>query len=666
MSDPTPVGTEALDDDGNGTTGTGAKTELSRRSSIGVFGASGLFALVGVGIGAAETPDASEIQITVTDPNGDPVEGVAISGDGEEHPADIPTKFGGETDENGVYTNVIYENDYEITASHPYYVDETVDHTHDSDARVDVELAFGVSELTVAVVDSSGDGIDGASVEGSGEEHPSDIPTEFGGDTDENGVYTNVIFQNDYEITVDHEEYHSWTDEHAHYDDSQIDVELEVAEPDAAEIVIEIVDSSGSGIEGISIEGRGEEHPSGIPTAFGGETDENGVYTNVIYENDYEITATHPHYGDETTAHAHYGDTRVEMTLEAEQPDASDIHVTVTDTSDEPVEGVSIQGDGEDHPSDIPTQFDGETDGSGVYTNYIFENDYEITASHPHYVDETIQHAHYGDTEATIVIESSVGDGDYYTPLDSEDDILDTRGNPEIVPNPNGPGDVFGVFYEELPDGDVTGDDFRGNNQRWRTPEFIGWRPEQLHVRFYLYFPENWEFHSHPVSGGSKHGGPASTHLGDCGAGGTQCWDGEAFSTRMCSARPESTHDGTTRDDEIPLYWQIYTQKSAEAGKDHGWHHTWDIGIPNRGEWAQIDHYVELNDPGLDNGVLMAWVDEELAYERDDYRFRGDGYDFGVNAMRMHNYFGGGWGSPKDQWVYWKDLTMWADQGSQL
>lgn len=87
-----------------------------------------------------EEPSTSEIIISVADREGDPIENAEIHGEGEPHDAEIPLEFDAETGEDGVASTPIYENEYTIEADHPNYVSETIEHVHNGETEVAIEL----------------------------------------------------------------------------------------------------------------------------------------------------------------------------------------------------------------------------------------------------------------------------------------------------------------------------------------------------------------------------------------------------------------------------------------------------------------------------------------------------------------------------------------------
>lgn len=254
--------------------------------------------------------------------------------------------------------------------------------------------------------------------------------------------------------------------------------------------------------------------------------------------------------------------------------------------------------------------------------------------------------------------ERETAEPDLFWELDREAHNLDVRGHVAIDDPPEPfPFDPEGRALRATFDPDEH--PFYGSDMRFDLGERFGARPERAHARFWMLFPEGFEWHD-ASHGGSKHAGFA-THAHGCGAGGSAC-TGDGFSARMCSTRPGSQHD-ETGGDAVPLLFQTYDATAAEADLEYGWHDSFSTGGPNLGEWFRVDHYVEMNTPGEDDGVLMVWINGEPVFDKRTHRFRDEDHaDLGVQYWRFIDYFGGGWGTPVRQSLYYRNIELWMEE----
>lgn len=209
-----------------------------------------------------------------------------------------------------------------------------------------------------------------------------------------------------------------------------------------------------------------------------------------------------------------------------------------------------------------------------------------------------------------------------------------------------GDQDVLEIFYPE--------GEFRGLNGRHYLDDIVGHWPNELHGRFDLYIPTGFEWASSGY-GGTKFPGPANQSNG-CGAGGSYC-TGEGFSARTFNPRPGHSWD-ETGGDACPYAVYVYDDTSNTTHHD-----PWYNGGPNLGEWFTVDIFISMNDPDVSNGVIKGWINAEPAFEKNNYLFFDSDHedDMGVEQWRSHFYFGGTWGSPTNQSVYYRDLKLWVD-----
>lgn len=64
-----------------------------------------------------------------------------------------------------------------------------------------------------------------------------------------------------------------------------------------------------------------------------------------------------------------------------------------------------------------------------------------------------------------------------------------------------------------------------------------------------------------------------------------------------------------------------------------------------------IEQYPKMNTPGQNNGILRAWVDGRLAFERTDWRWR-DINDLKIERIWMNVYHGGTAVAAQDAHLY--------------
>ncbi|WP_244879984.1 polysaccharide lyase [Natronorubrum tibetense] len=200
--------------------------------------------------------------------------------------------------------------------------------------------------------------------------------------------------------------------------------------------------------------------------------------------------------------------------------------------------------------------------------------------------------------------------------------------------------------------------EYYGATMEYLMDENHGYQPDSGHVRYWVYFPDDWEFHSDGL-GGTKLPGFAGTYqtgdhdIGPGGYGGRPSDGTNGWSSRLFNCRP----DRAGGRGPIGLGSQVY---HAGDGGEHGAHPTWDAALET-GTWHRIDQYVEMNTPGREDGVYRGWVDGDLAVEMEGLYFRDEGYGdlIGIQTLWAMFYFGGDWGSPVDQHMLFDDLEIW-------
>ena len=80
-------------------------------------------------------------------------------------------------------------------------------------------------------------------------------------------------------------------------------------------------------------------------------------------------------------------------------------------------------------------------------------------------------------------------------------------------------------------------------------------------------------------------------------------------------------------------------------------------GYLEKNRWYAMEQYCRLNIPGENDGILRAWVDGNLAFEKKDIRFRMVD-DLKIEQIWMNVYHGGTTPSPYDQHVFVDNVVI--------
>ena len=185
-----------------------------------------------------------------------------------------------------------------------------------------------------------------------------------------------------------------------------------------------------------------------------------------------------------------------------------------------------------------------------------------------------------------------------------------------------------------------------GLNLLYRFKEETGVEPEEMYVRYYLRFGDDWRPR---VSG--KMPGFAGTY-GKAGWGGRRS-DG----TDGWSARGSYSVSSALRDGEYSLGSYVYhAAMSMKYGDGWGWN-LGPTGVLEKNRWYSVEQYLKLNEPGRDNGVLKAWIDGVPVFERTDIRFR-ESSDLRIETLWMNVYHGGTTQAPSDLSLYIDNLVI--------
>ncbi|MGK0186783.1 MAG: hypothetical protein ACI9R3_002566 [Verrucomicrobiales bacterium] len=180
----------------------------------------------------------------------------------------------------------------------------------------------------------------------------------------------------------------------------------------------------------------------------------------------------------------------------------------------------------------------------------------------------------------------------------------------------------------------------------YRLKDRTGTEPDTLYFRYYLRFADDW----HPERGG-KLPGIGGTY-GRAGWGGRPVNGTDGWSARGLF---HGQKDGKT-----PIGYYCY---HADMKGKYGAAWVWDQegrGLIENNRWYCIEQYVQMNTPGKNDGILRAWVDGALAFEKQDIRMR-DVDSLKIETVWLNVYYGGTWEAKEDYHLYLDDVVISQD-----
>lgn len=193
------------------------------------------------------------------------------------------------------------------------------------------------------------------------------------------------------------------------------------------------------------------------------------------------------------------------------------------------------------------------------------------------------------------------------------------------------------------------GDNF-GLDMGFDFKDKLGYEPEEVYFRYYLRFADDWI----PTVDGGKLPGLAGTY-GRAGWGGRRADPLTGWSMRGSFNRAPSAAN--------PLYGRttIGTYAyHAETEDNFGdlWYWTGDgLGVLERNRWYCLEQYFRVNTPGSRDGVLRAWIDGALAFEKTDVRVR-DLDSLKIERVWMDVYHGGTATAARDMHLYIDNVVV--------
>ena len=190
-----------------------------------------------------------------------------------------------------------------------------------------------------------------------------------------------------------------------------------------------------------------------------------------------------------------------------------------------------------------------------------------------------------------------------------------------------------------------------GLDLRYLFNDKLGFEPEEIYLRYYIFFPNSW---ATPVDGGKLPG--LSGTYGRAGWGGRKPDGYNGWNMRMLfRQQPPDSHPMR---DKVAIGTEASIPEITNFQSEG--HYTWADGyngVLDKNRWYCIEQYVKLNDADKANGIIRGWVDGKLAFERTDlvYRFTPA---LKIEQVWMNVYHGGQRPTPRDISMYIDNVVV--------
>lgn len=182
-----------------------------------------------------------------------------------------------------------------------------------------------------------------------------------------------------------------------------------------------------------------------------------------------------------------------------------------------------------------------------------------------------------------------------------------------------------------------------GVSLEYRFAERQGSEPEEIYFRYYLRLAPDWN----PARGG-KLPGIGGTY-GRAGWGGRKADGTDGWSARGLF--------GGRTDGRTPVGFYCYhADMPGKYGENWYWDRGGFAGLENN-RWYRIEQHAKMNTPGKTDGVLRAWVDEKLVYEKSDVRMRHVDH-LKIETVWINVYYGGRWTATENYHLFVDDIAI--------
>jgi hypothetical protein len=173
--------------------------------------------------------------------------------------------------------------------------------------------------------------------------------------------------------------------------------------------------------------------------------------------------------------------------------------------------------------------------------------------------------------------------------------------------------------------------------------------PEEIYFRYYLRFADDWN----PYADGGKMPGIAGTY--NRAGWGMRKTDGyNGWSVRGGFAARPSADKSVAGMTALGSY--SYHANTGNSGDYWGWNEG-PSGLLENNRWYAVEQYVKLNNPGVRDGVVRAWIDGRQVLEKTTILFRHT-RDLKIENVWMNIYHGGTTTSPLDMALYIDNVVI--------
>jgi hypothetical protein len=177
-----------------------------------------------------------------------------------------------------------------------------------------------------------------------------------------------------------------------------------------------------------------------------------------------------------------------------------------------------------------------------------------------------------------------------------------------------------------------------------------GTEPESIYLRYYLRLGDDW---NQTIEGGKMPG--ISGTYGTAGWGGRRSDGTNGWSARGAFHRSIPMDNPLAGTHPIGTYC-YHADQEGPYGNIWLWKRGYR-GFLRKNRWYSVEQHLRLNTPGRKDGVIRAWIDGRLAFEKTDIRFRL------VDTLRieqiwMNVYHGGKRPSPHEQHLFIDNVVV--------